>query len=196
MPANITALIITAVIVLTVVCIGFIAGRDKSSRTSVEEWSVGGRRFGGLLVWFLVGADLYTAYTFLGLTSTAYTGGSVAFFAIPYSVLAYFIAYFFLPKLWKVAKIHKLTTLADYARERFDSKLLASLVAIVGVLMLIPYICLQLSGIQDTLQVAGTGVINVNMVVIISFILVALYTFFSGIKGRRLRRLLKTFSYG
>ncbi|ASB53442.1 putative symporter YodF [Bacillus velezensis] len=79
MPANITALIITAVIVLTVVCIGFIAGRDKSSRTSVEEWSVGGRRFGGLLVWFLVGADLYTAYTFLGLTSTAYTGEALLF---------------------------------------------------------------------------------------------------------------------
>lgn len=93
-------------------------------------------------------------------------------------------------------KIHKLTTLADYARERFDSKLLASLVAIVGVLMLIPYICLQLSGIQDTLQVAGTGVINVNMVVIISFILVALYTFSAELKGRRLRRLLKTFSCG
>ena len=93
-------------------------------------------------------------------------------------------------------KIHKLTTLADYARERFDSKLLASLVAIVGVLMLIPYICLQLSGIQDTLQVAGTGVINVNMVVIISFILVALYTFSAGLKGRRLRRLLKTFWCG
>ncbi|KXZ21704.1 sodium:solute symporter [Bacillus nakamurai] len=191
MPANVTALIITAVIVLTVVCIGFIAGRDKSARASVEEWSVGGRRFGGLLVWFLVGADLYTAYTFLGLTSTAYTGGSVAFFAIPYSVLAYFIAYFFLPKLWKVAKLHKLTTLADYARERFDSKLLASLVAIVGVLMLIPYICLQLSGIQDTLQVAGTGVINVNMVVIISFVLVALYTFFSGIKGPTFTAIIK-----
>lgn len=183
MQGNLTALLITSIIVLTVVCIGFLAGRDKSSRTSVEEWSVGGRRFGGLLVWFLVGADLYTAYTFLGLTSTAFTGGSVAFFAIPYSVLAYFIAYFFLPKLWKVAKIHKLTTLADYARERFNSKLLASLVAIVGVLMLIPYICLQLSGIQDTLQVAGTGYINVKFVVIISFILVALYTFFSGIKG-------------
>ncbi|MGP3781529.1 sodium:solute symporter family protein [Bacillus sp. 4A_MP3] len=105
--------------------------------------------------------------------------------------MAYFIAYFFLPKLWEVAKIHKLTTLADYARERFDSKLLASLVAIVGVLMLIPYICLQLSGIQDTLQVAGTGVINVNMVVIISFILVALYTFFSGIKRPTFTAIIK-----
>lgn len=139
--------------------------------------------------------SLYGLYVFR-LNKHSLHRGKRCFFAIPYSVLAYFIAYFFLPKLWKVAKIHKLTTLADYARERFDSKLLASLVAIVGVLMLIPYICLQLSGIQDTLQVAGTGVINVNMVVIISFILVALYTFSAELKGRRLRRLLKTFWCG
>ncbi|MCI0766678.1 sodium:solute symporter [Bacillus sp. TL12] len=191
MKGNITALSITAFIVLTVVLIGFLAGRNKSARSSVEEWSVGGRRFGGLLVWFLVGADLYTAYTFLGLTSTAYKGGSIAFFAIPYSVLAYFIAYFFLPKLWKVASVHKLTTLADYARERFNSKFLSSLIAIIGVCMLIPYIDLQLSGIQDTLQVAGAGYINVKVVVIISFLLVALYTFFSGIKGPAYTAIIK-----
>ncbi|MDQ0861754.1 SSS family solute:Na+ symporter [Bacillus sp. V2I10] len=188
---NVTALSITIFIILTVVLIGFIAGRDKASRSSVEEWSVGGRKFGGLLVWFLVGADLYTAYTFLGLTSTAFQAGSIAFFAIPYSVLAYFIAYFFLPKLWKVAKEFQLTTLADYARERFDSKLLSSLIAIVGVLMLIPYIDLQLSGIMDTLRVAGTGYINVTVVVITSFFLVALYTFFSGIKGPTYTAIIK-----
>ncbi|MCQ6279496.1 sodium:solute symporter [Bacillus sp. EB600] len=183
MQGNLTALLITGAIVLVVVFIGFLSGRDKSNRSSVEEWSVGGRRFGTLLVWFLVGADLYTAYTFLGLTSTAYTGGSLAFFAIPYTIIAYFISYFFLPKLWKFSKDHKLTTLADYAKIRFNSKLLSFLVAVVGVLMLIPYIDLQLSGIQDTLTVAGTGLINVKVVVVFSFLLVALYTFFSGIKG-------------
>ncbi|MGP1909618.1 sodium:solute symporter family protein [Metabacillus sp. JX24] len=188
---NTTALGITICIILTVVLIGFLAGRDKSSRSSVEEWSVGGRKFGGLLVWFLVGADLYTAYTFLGLTSTAFQAGSVAFFAIPYSVLAYFIAYFFLPKLWRTAKEFQFTTLADYARDRFDSKLLSSLIAIVGVLMLIPYIDLQLSGIMDTLRVAGTGYINVTVVVITSFFLVALYTFFSGIKGPTYTAIIK-----
>lgn len=104
MQGNLTALLITAGIILTVVCIGFIAGSNKQSRKSVEEWSVGGRRFGGLLVWFLVGADLYTAYTFLGLTSTAFTSGSVAFFAIPYSVLAYFIAYFFCRRFGRLRK--------------------------------------------------------------------------------------------
>lgn len=183
MQGNLTALLITGMIVLTVVLIGFLSGRDKSNRSSVEEWSVGGRKFGTLLVWFLIGADLYTAYTFLGLTSTAFTAGSLAFFAIPYTIIAYFISYFFLPKLWKFSKRHKLTTLADYAKVRFNSKFLSFLIATIGVLMLIPYIDLQLSGIQDTLTVAGTGYINVKAVVVISFLLVALYTFFSGIKG-------------
>ncbi len=191
MQGNLTALLITAFIVLTVVLIGFIAGRNKASRSSVEEWSVGGRRFGPLLVWLLVGADLYTAYTFLGLTSTAYTGGSLAFFAIPYTIIAFFTSYFYLPKLWKVSKNRKLTTLADYAKERFDSKFLSLLIAIVGVLMLIPYIDLQLAGIQDTLTVAGTGFINVKVVVILSFLLVALYTFFSGIKGPTYTAIIK-----
>jgi solute:Na+ symporter, SSS family len=191
MQGNLTALFITSFIVLTVVVIGFIAGRDKSSRSSVEEWSVGGRKFGPLLVWLLVGADLYTAYTFLGLTSTAYSSGSLAFFAIPYTIIAFFISYFYLPKLWKVSKEFKFTTLADYAKGRFDSKFLSFLIAVVGVLMLIPYIDLQLAGIQDTLRVAGTGFINVQVVVIISFLLVALYTFFSGIKGPTYTAIIK-----
>ncbi|MEH7124577.1 sodium:solute symporter [Bacillus sp. JJ1773] len=191
MQGNLTALLITSFIVLSVILIGFIAGRDKASRSSVEEWSVGGRRFGPLLVWLLVGADLYTAYTFLGLTSQAYSSGSIAFFAIPYTIIAFFISYFFLPKLWKVSKKYKLTTLADYAKLRFDSKFLSFLIAIVGVLMLIPYIDLQLAGIQDTLKVAGTGFININVVVILSFFLVALYTFFSGIKGPTYTAIIK-----
>ncbi|MFC6040739.1 sodium:solute symporter [Paenisporosarcina macmurdoensis] len=183
MQGNLTALLITSFIVLSVVLIGFIAGRDKKNRSSVEEWSVGGRSFGPLLVWLLVGADLYTAYTFLGLTSTAFAAGSIAFFAIPYTIIAFFVSYFYLPKLWEVSNRHKLTTLADYAKGRFDSRFLSLLIAIVGVFMLIPYIDLQLAGIQDTLTVAGTGYINIKFVVIISFLLVALYTFFSGIKG-------------
>jgi SSS family solute:Na+ symporter len=191
MKNDLTALIITGFTILIVLMTGFLAGKNKSNRSSVEEWSLGGRKFGSLLVWFLVGADLYTAYTFLGLTSTSFTAGSLAFFAIPYPIIAYFISYFFLPKLWKVSKKHKFTTLADYVRKRFDSKLLAFLVAVVGVLMLIPYIDLQLSGIQDTLTVAGAGIINVKFVVIVSFLLVALYTFFSGIKGPTIAAIIK-----
>ncbi|MGO4275474.1 symporter, partial [Paenibacillus sp. TAF58] len=113
MSGNLVAFYITATVVILVMLIGFVAGRNKSSRSSVEEWSLGGRKLGSLFVWFLIGADVYTAYTFLGLTSSAFKGGSIAFFATPYVVLAYPIAYFFLPKLWKVGKAHSFTTLAD-----------------------------------------------------------------------------------
>jgi SSS family solute:Na+ symporter len=191
MQGNLTAFYITASIVILVMLIGFLAGRSKTSRSSVEEWSVGGRRLGGLFVWFLIGADVYTAYTFLGLTSSAFKGGSIAFFATPYVVLAYPIAYFFLPKLWKVGKAHKFTTLADYVKGRFDSKFLSVLVALTGVFMLIPYIDLQLSGILDTIKVAGNGQINVVLVVSVSFFLVALYTFFSGIKAPTYTAIIK-----
>jgi SSS family solute:Na+ symporter len=183
MRSNITAFILASVIVIVVILIGFLAGRNREARSSVEEWSVGGRRLGSIFVWFLVGADIYTAYTFLGLTSAAYNGGSIAFFAVPYVVLAYPIAYMFLPRLWTVASHFKYTTLADYVKGRFDSKLMSGLIAVVGVLMLIPYIDLQLSGIQDTLRVVGSGYLNITVGVILSFLLVALYTFFSGIKA-------------
>ncbi|WP_026961425.1 sodium:solute symporter family protein [Alicyclobacillus herbarius] len=191
MHGNVLAFIVTSIIVLAVVLIGFLAGRNKEARSSVEEWSVGGRRLGSLFVWFLVGADVYTAYTFLGLTSSAYSGGSTAFFATPYVVLAYPMAYFFLPRLWRVAKEHGYMTLADYVGGRFDSKFLSFLIAITGVLMLIPYIDLQLSGILDTLQVAAAGLVNVKLVVIVSFLLVALYTFFSGLKAPTYTAIIK-----
>ncbi|QQE78892.1 sodium:solute symporter [Alicyclobacillus sp. SO9] len=191
-----TALLTTAVIILIVVIVGFYAGRNAKSRSSIEEWSVGGRNFGGLLVWFLVGADIYTAYTFLGLTGYAYKLGAAAFFAVPYVVLAYPIAYFILPKVWGYAAKYHLTTLADFARERFQSKGLGILVALTGIVFLIPYIDLQLLGITGVAEVAGKGTFaNPHAVgigaLIVSFILVALYTYFSGLRAPAWTALIK-----
>jgi SSS family solute:Na+ symporter len=191
-----TALITTAIIILIVVFVGFYAGRDKKARSNIEEWSVGGRNFGGLLIWFLVGADIYTAYTFLGLTGYAYKLGAAAFFAVPYVVLAYPVAYYVLPKVWEYSAKHHLTTLADFARERFQSRTLGVLVALTGIIFLIPYIDLQLSGIVGVAEVAGKGSFaNPHAVgvvaLIVSFFLVALYTYFSGLRAPAWTALIK-----
>ncbi|TCP30594.1 SSS family solute:Na+ symporter [Scopulibacillus darangshiensis] len=185
------ALLITAIIVFIVIIIGFISGSDKSSRESIEQWSIGGRNFGGLLIWFLIGADIYTAYTFLGLTGYAYTLGAPAFFACAYAALAFPIIFYYIPKIWSVAAEFKMTTLADYVRERFDSKFLSGLVALVGILFLIPYIDLQLAGIQNVVKVAGHGTISPTVILIISFLLVGTYTFFSGLRAPAWTALVK-----
>ncbi|HET7580818.1 MAG TPA: symporter, partial [Bacillales bacterium] len=182
------ALIVASLVVLFIIFVGFYAGRNKLSRSSIEEWSIGGRNFGSILVWFLIGADIYTAYTFLGLTGYAYSFGAPAFFAVPYAAMAFPIAYFILPKVWRYAARKNLTTLADYARERFQSRTLGVLVALTGIIFLIPYIDLQLSGITGVAKVAGKDVFQNPEAVgiaalIISFALVALYTFFSGLRA-------------
>lgn len=191
-----TALIVTGIVVLIVIIVGFIAGRDKISRSSIEEWSVGGRRFGSVLVWFLIGADIYTAYTFLGLTGYAYSLGAAAFFAVPYCAIAYPIAYYILPKVWEYASKYNLTTLADFARERFQSRTLSVLVALVGIIFLIPYVDLQLNGIVGVVEVAGKSQFANpqtagDIALIVSFILVAFYTFFSGMRAPAWTALIK-----
>ena len=193
-----TSLIVTAAVILIVVAVGFLAGSNKASRTSIEQWSVGGRSFGSLLTWFLMGADIYTAYTFLGLTGYGYSLGAAAFFAVPYVVMAYPLAYFFLPKLWTFAAKHNLTSLADYARERFQSRAIGVLVALTGIVFLIPYIDLQLAGITGVVQVAGQHIFsNVHLVgniaLVVSFLLVALYTFFSGMRAPAWTAVIKDF---
>ena len=69
----------------------------------IEEWGLGGRRFGTWVSWFLIGGDAYTAYTFIAIPALMFGAGAVGFFAMPYTVLIYPILYLVFPKLWKVA---------------------------------------------------------------------------------------------
>ncbi len=174
---------IAALIVLGIVVTGFFAGRHKTSRSSHAEWGLGGRSFGTIITWFLLGADVYTAYTFLGLTGLAYAIGAPAFFAIPYGTIAYLLASLFLPKLWKLAKENHYLTMADYVKARFQSPFLALLVALTGIFFVIPYIDLQLVGITGVVQETAGKAISPQFTVLISFLLVAGYTFFSGLRA-------------
>ncbi|WAH35673.1 sodium:solute symporter family protein [Alicyclobacillus dauci] len=182
------AMVLTAIFILIVVMVGFSAGFNKASRSSLEEWSVGGRKLGPFLVWFLIGADTYSAATFLGITGYAYNFGAPAFYGIAYLAMAYPLGYFILPRLWRFAKERNLTTIADYARVRYNSRVVSVLVSLTSLCFLIPYIDLQLTGITGVVKVAGQGVFKDSASVgvaalVISFALVAFYTFFSGLRA-------------
>jgi SSS family solute:Na+ symporter len=70
--------------------LGFAASKwRKGDLDLLHEWGLGGRRFGTIVVWFLVGGDLYTAYTFIAVPALAFGAGAVAFSAVPYTIVAY-----------------------------------------------------------------------------------------------------------
>ena len=178
---------------------GFLAARWRraDSMDSLDEWGLGGRGFGTFISWFLIGGDIYTAYTFIAVPATLYAGSVVGFFAVPYTIVLYPIIFIFLPRFWSVSHRHGYVTPADFVRGRFDSKPLALAVAVTGLLATMPYIALQLVGIQVVLEIMGIGGgansswLEKDAPLLIAFAVLAAYTYASGLRAPALIAFVK-----
>lgn len=173
--------------VFGLICIlGFWAARFRQAESGeLHEWSLGGRRFGTLISWFLIGGDLYTAYTFIAIPALVFGAGAVGFYGIPYTILIYPLIFAIMPRLWSVCRAHNYVTAADFVRGSFKSPLLAAAVAITGILATMPYIALQLVGMQTVTSALGFPMHGVwaNLPLAFAFATVAGYTFTSGIRA-------------
>ncbi len=191
---NWTALIVFLVLFLFVAVVGFLAARWRAGDLDVlHEWGLAGRSFGALITWFLLGGDLYTAYTFIAVPGLVYGKGALGFFAVPYTIVVYPFVYLVMPRLWAVAKKHNYITPSDFVKGRFESRGLALAVAITGILATMPYIALQLVGIQYVLAamgITGTGWMN-DLPLIIAFVILAAYTYTSGLRAPALTAIVK-----
>jgi len=179
-----TAIFIALVLAVTV--LGFLAARwRRTTLNTLEEWALGGRRFGTIVSWFLLGGDLYTAYTFIAVPALAYGVGALAFFAVPYTTIAYPLVFLIMARFWTIAKRRGYVTTADFVHDRFGSRRLELAVAVTGVLATMPYIALQLIGMQTVLQRTGIASAHVSPLIflIAAFVLLAAYTFTSGLRA-------------
>jgi SSS family solute:Na+ symporter len=177
---------------------GFFAVRWRRPETmqNLDEWGLGGRGFGTIVTWFLLGGDLYTAYTFVAVPAAMFATGAVSgFFAVPYTIVVYPLIFIFMPRLWSVSHRNGYVTPADFVRGRYDSRLLALAVALTGIVATMPYIALQLVGIQavlDTMGLGGKGNWFVrDLPLIIAFAVLAAYTYSSGLRAPALIAFVK-----
>src|SRR4051795_3101276 len=173
-----------------VTVLGFMATRFKQGDNldSLDEWGLGGRKFGTWVTWFLLGGDLYTAYTFVAVPAAMFATGAVTgFFAVPYTIILYPIIFIFMARLWSVSHRHGYVTTADFVRGRYDSRILSLAVAVTGFVATMPYIALQLVGIQAVLDVVGLGGggnwLAKDAPLLIAFVLLAAYTYTSGLRA-------------
>ena len=199
--SNVNAVTFTIVLVLflIVTLVGFAAARWRRAEDMMHlnEWGLGGRGFGTFVGWFLIGGDLYTAYTFIAVPAAVFGAGAVTgFFAVSYTIIVFPIALIFLPRLWSIARAHNYVTPADFVRGRYGSRGLALAIAFTGILALMPYIALQLVGIQAVLTVMGVGTSSANTFVkdlplFIAFLVLAIFTYVSGLRAPALIAFIK-----
>ena len=152
-------------------------------KMDLEQWTVGSRGFGLVLVWLLMAGEIYTTFTFLGASGWAYSRGAPVLYILGYAPLSYVISFYILPPIWEAGRKHRLQTQADFFQVRYASTYLAALVALLGVVCLIPYLQLQLTGLGIIVEVASFGAIHRTPAMIIGFALVAGFVFVSGVRG-------------
>ncbi|MGZ3527444.1 MAG: sodium:solute symporter family protein [Vulcanimicrobiaceae bacterium] len=173
-------LIVAAIVGGTIVFALFSVRRVKMDP---QQYLIGGRSFGTLLLWILLAGEVYTSFTFLGAAGWAYGRGAPAFYILAYGTIGYTIGYFFLPAVWKVAKERGLLTAPDFFLDRYGSKPLSVGIALLQFFLIVPYVTLQLTGLQILLSIAGYGHYNATVAVGVAFILIALFVFTAGLHG-------------
>ena len=183
---NIAATVVFLFFFGFVTVLGFAAARWKAADLDhIAEWGLGGRRFGPWITWFLLGGDLYTAYTVIAIPAVVFAVGAYRFFAVPYTVIIYPFLYLTMPRLWAVSHKHGYMTAADFVLGRYGHRGLELAVALTGILATMPYIALQLVGLEKVilaLGVTGQGIL-VHAPLTIAFVILALYTYKSGLRA-------------
>jgi SSS family solute:Na+ symporter len=176
-----TALGIVAVVAVATVLLGLRGVRGVAMNP--QEYIVAGRRVGALLLWLLLAGEIYTTFTFLGAAGWAYGKGAPSYYILCYGTLAYIISFFLAPPVHRIARERGYLTGPDFFTDRYGSRRLGALVALLGFVMLVPYVTLQLTGLQILLQIAGYGSINPFFAVAIGFFVVAIFTYATGLRG-------------
>jgi solute:Na+ symporter, SSS family len=175
--------------------LGFAAARWRRPSTpagtqpwDLEEWGLGGRAFGGTVTFFLVGGDLYTAYTLVAVPALVYAQGGLGFFAVSYVAITYPLVYVALPRLWSVAHVHGFVSTSEFVRARFGSRALSVLVAVVAIAGTLPYVALQIVGLEVVFQALG---LNGALPLLLAFGFLAFFTFNSGLRAPALLAIVK-----
>ena len=194
MSLHLPATIVFVALFLFVTWLGFVAARwRKADLNLLHEWGLGGRRFGTVVTWFLLGGDLYTAYTFIAVPALVFGKGAMGFFAVPYTILIYPILYLVFPRLWAIAHARGHVTAADFVRDHFGSRTLALAVALTGIVATMPYIALQLVGMEVVIGALGfpAGGLLGHLPLIIAFTILAAFTYTSGLRAPALIAIVK-----
>jgi SSS family solute:Na+ symporter len=189
-----SASIVLVTVVAAVTALGFLGARwGHANLANLEQWALGGRSFGTIVAWFLIGGDCYTAYTFIAVPALVYGVGALGFFAVPVGALVYPIVLVVMARFYAVARRRGYVTMADFVRDRFGDRTLEIAIALTGVVALIPYIALQLVGMKAVfLQLGGVFESAGGLPALtIAFILLAGYTYTSGLRGPALIAFVK-----
>ncbi|MBU3065010.1 sodium:solute symporter family protein [Nocardia sp. NEAU-G5] len=182
-------LTITILGMIVIAAVGLLGRRRPA--LDLAEWSVAGRSFGSVTMWFLQAGEVFTTFTFLGMAGLAFSGGAAASYSLPYIPLACVIWYFVGPRVWNLGRQHGYLTQADYYEERYGSRALGVVIAVCAVVFMLPYLQLQITGLGLIIKLVTHDSTSSTWGEIIGTVLTAAFVLWAGIRGTAATSYLK-----
>ncbi|MFP5021668.1 sodium:solute symporter family protein [Pseudonocardia phyllosphaerae] len=185
----IVAPIVLVLFLVAAFALGLLSRRGKDM--DLEQWSVGGRGFGSVLVFLLLAGEIYTTFTFLGASGYAYSYGGASYYILCYGALAYVMSYWLAPAIWRYAARERLVSQPDWFVRKYRSRGLGLLVSIIGVVAMVPYLQLQLTGLGIIVEETSYGALSSTAAIWIGAIVLAAYVIVAGIHSAAWNAVLK-----
>jgi solute:Na+ symporter, SSS family len=175
-------LAITIVGIVVIAALG-IAGRGCAHAQDLTEWALGGRRFGAGAMWFLQAGELFTTFTFLGLAGLAFIGGVAGLYALVAGPVGLVILFFLCGRLWTMGRERGYLTQGDFLEDRFSSKALGTASAVLGVVFILPYLQLQITGMGLIVSLVTGDSASGALSMMAGTVMVAAFVLWSGLRG-------------
>ncbi len=171
--------VVIALYLAVTLAIGLAAGRRSSK--SVTGYVAGDRSFGLLVMYFVTGATIFSAFAFLGGPGWAYSRGAAGFYILSYGVLGMAPFYWLGPKIAQVGRIRGYVTQAQLLRGRFPSRSLSLLLALLSLAAFIPYVTIQMRGAGIVIEAVTEGHVPLWLGSAVAYGIVVWYVLGSGV---------------
>ena len=161
--------------------VGIWSGRGTSA--GPEGYVAGDRTLGFVVLYFIIGASIFSAFAFLGGPGWAYSRGAAAFYILCYGTVGMVPWYFFGPRVARLGRRHGFVTQAELLSSRFQSKGLSAALAMISLVAFVPYLTLQMQGAGYVFNVVTEGRMPNWAGAAIAYGVVMVYVFRSGVMG-------------
>lgn len=177
-------------LIITLICGGYLvvtlvmgvwSGRLASS--SVAGYVAGDRTLSVVVLYFVLGASVFSSFAFLGAPGWAYSRGAAAFYIIAYGTVGMVPLYFMGPRARRLGERYGFVTQAELLAHRYNSSALSVLLAVLSVVAFIPYLTLQMKGAGYILATVSDGHIPEWLGALVTYGTVLVYVFASGMMG-------------
>jgi SSS family solute:Na+ symporter len=180
---GLTVIAAAAAVIFTAMIGASVYGQRRPGAKGIEEWAIGGRRFGTIVFWFLNAGEIYTTFAVLGISGFAWSFGAPAYLALCSVSLSASVGYWLTPKIWAAGFRGKLISQADFFAAYYRSKWLTLTVAIAGIAALVVYVQIQITALSLIIRLATNANIEPAVAASASAVIMLAFVYVAGLRS-------------